>query len=266
MYISKSNLKRSLGKVDPDEALIQSLKAENFRSLMSDEEIADVAQAKTFFQSIDRLLLSFNTIKNEDKYEFLYEGGAPAYHISKDCKKLNASWSNHPIPSEIKERGHDCVKSFRKMISQYLKDGGQLDDEGLWIAIRAEFQIPDNGLARVSIENSGLSDFESVLYSKNIEALKDILNKTCTEMLGFNRSEEPYRSIYNMRHFNEKKIKKLNLNASVEKKELAFMFADLKRKLKMTIIETLKKDNDFDKIEESVLIRLGFVRCRTCFP
>lgn len=69
-----------------------------------------------------------------------------------------------------------------------------------------------------------------------------------------------------MRYFDPLKIKRMTKYSSDEEREIAQQFSELKAKLIIALIETYKKENNFDQnqIEENLLINLGFHKCSAC--
>ena len=75
-----------------------------------------------------------------------------------------------------------------------------------------------------------------------------------------------HRKIYEMRYFDPLKIKRMTKYSSDEEREIAQQFSELKAKLIIALIESYKKENNFDQnqIEENLLINLGFHKCSAC--
>ena len=46
-----------------------------------------------------------------DTYTYVYDGKHPSYHSTPNCPRLNAKYENFEIPSDIREKGADVVKS-----------------------------------------------------------------------------------------------------------------------------------------------------------
>ena len=59
-------------------------------------------------------------IVNIDTREYVRKEYPPAYHISRECERLNSDFHNYLIPKEIKERGDDEIKKYRAWFKEFL--------------------------------------------------------------------------------------------------------------------------------------------------
>ncbi|MDM1771208.1 MULTISPECIES: hypothetical protein [Acinetobacter] len=174
---------------------------------------------------------------------------------------------NYYVPKEVKDRGVEEVKRFRKFIWDSIKmDNLHLGHPALTVALKAEFKIVDTNFGRVEKNNSGVVEFGDELENTNLEYINHALDTVYSELLVFKDTSDIHKKIYNMRYFDPKKIKRLTKFSSPEEKEIAEQFAELKAKLIIALVESYKKENDFDQnaVEEDLLIQLGFHKCSAC--
>ena len=267
MYISQSNLNRIINRIQDENPHLDDLYHADIQFCLSNAETNFLAKAKTFFISVDRLSLMFDPIEIKDNLSFIFAAQAPAYHLSNECQRLNSNWFNYYVPTEVKDRGVQEVLRFRKFISDSIKrDNLYLGHPALTIALKAEFKILDTNFGRVEKNNSGVVEFGDELEKANLEYITHALDTVYSELLAFKDLSDIHKKIYNMRYFDPKKIKRLTKFASPEEKEIAEKFAELKAKLIIALVESYKKENDFDQnmVEEDLLIQLGFHKCSAC--
>lgn len=265
MYISNANLKRIMNQVDEEELPLDSLYISDLKFCLSEAELIFLGKAKVFFQKINRLKMMFSPVKAEDKKIYIFEGKLPCYHISASCENLKSDWVNYYLPESIRAKGAAQVDRFRVFVGDHLRSKGSISDPDLWIAIQAQFEIKDENLGKITKENSGVSDFSLLLEGKSFEYIDMVTAKIYEELDGFKLLSLTHRKIYDTRYFSPSKIKNMYKNRSSEEMEVAVMLADLKAKLMLSLVELYKKESNFDGIEESVLVELGFRKCLTCF-
>lgn len=267
MYISQANLNRIINRVRGENPHLDNLYHADIQFCLSNVETNFLCKAKTFFISSNRLSLMFDPIEITDNLSFIIASQAPAYHLSNQCQRLKSNWFNYYVPKEVQNRGVQEVLRFRKFISDSIKrDNFYLGHPALTIALKAEFKIVDTNFGRVEKNNSGIVAFGDELEKANLEYITHALDTVYGELLVFKDQSNIHKKIYDMRYFDPKKIKRLTKFSSPEEKEIAEQFAELKAKLIIALVESYKKENDFDQnmVEEDLLIRLGFHKCSAC--
>lgn len=267
MYISQSNLNRVINRVKGENLYLGDLYNADIQFCLSNAETGFLGKAKTFFLSADRLSLMFDPIEITDNLSFIFASQTPAYHLSNQCQRLNSNWFNYYVPIEVRNRGVQEVLRFRKFISESIKrDNLYLGHPALTIALKAEFKILDTNFGRVEKNNSGVVAFGDELEKANLEYITYALDTIYKELSVFKDQSNIHKKIYDMRYFDPNKIKRLTKFSSPEEKEIAEQFAELKAKLIIALVESYKKENDFDQnmVEEDLLIQLGFHKCSAC--
>ncbi len=268
MYISKSNLNKIVNQVEEDPVYLDHLYQFDLQFCLSNAETHFLTKAKTFFMSSNRLQLMFNEIEPSENLIFIFENSTPAYHLNSQCKRLNSNWVNYYLPDDVRKKGIAEIRRFRKFIYDSIKrENLQLGDPALTLSLKAEFKISDLNFGRVEKINSGVVSFSAELEKANLAYIKHASDTVYAELLAFKENSDIHRKIYNMRYFDPSKIKRLTKFSSEEERKIAEQFAELKAKLIIALIETYKKENDFDqdKIEEDLLLTLGFHKCSYCF-
>lgn len=267
MYISKSNLNKLLDSVQGDPEHLDNLYHSDLRFCLSNAESDFLIKAKTFFVSSNRLALMFDPIVPKDNLRYIFPAQAPAYHLNSECSRLKSNWVNYRIPQEIEARGAAEILKFRKYILDSIKqDNLTLEHPALIHALRVQFQITDPTFGRVSKDNSGSVEFGETLEQANLTYIQHALDTVYAELLTFKDASDIHRKIYEMRYFDPLKIKRMTKYSSDEEREIAQQFSELKAKLIIALIESYKKENNFDQnqIEENLLINLGFHKCSAC--
>lgn len=91
--------------------------------------------------------------KPTDTYRYVYEGFAPAYHLTTDCPRLNADYSNFEIPEEIRTQGKESVQEFRRWF-EGVKELLLRDPEAFVMRLHLRWGIVTNPKA-LKADNSG---------------------------------------------------------------------------------------------------------------
>lgn len=74
---------------------------------LNKKDITELLFVKLFLESPVEALEIYQPIINRDTYKFVFEGGHPAYHKSKECDKLILTYVNYWLPPEILRRAKD---------------------------------------------------------------------------------------------------------------------------------------------------------------
>lgn len=181
-YITKSNANKIISGVD--------LKAVEFSGILYKRPVY-------FFNELERnrLLAFYNFYKNpglftqkyqkiesKDNFEFLWEGGMPAYHKDNSCEKIHSSFRNFRIPEKIRNQGHDAVLKFKKLAKEANKNNVLNENSAAFMeSMRIEFNEPYlSEIEPVKYDNSGQDFIENI-------RLEELENKIDELFIGVNK-------------------------------------------------------------------------------
>jgi hypothetical protein len=265
-YITASNLKNILFSSDLKNL---NLKGEVYHipiyffsfyetnSLLAIKEL--LINPERYFNTI------YNPYKGIDTFNYIYEGNNSAYHENLECPRLQSDYMNFEIPSDIKEKGPETVKKFRKWFEE-VKDlidkpdafGARLQLEwGINTNIKS---IKRKNGGSVEMENFSLETLEKTIDNLIKEAgryyYKSPKNKAILSIF----SKETYIA-YNNKPINNPMFPDNEIKNLLKEYDLLF-----KKPLKKYLIEYYRlKFNPDIKMEGYLLEALGFNYCRTCY-
>lgn len=199
-----------------------------------------------------------------DTYTLIYEGQHPSYHKMPTCPRLNARYENFKIPTEIKERGIEEVREFRRWFEtvKHLKsDVFVMRLKNRWGIITNPEAFSRDNSGTTEIENLTIEDLEKRIDAKIKAAGKFFYEKEFNQIILRKFSKytflayrpEPIEN--NDTTFSDEEIKELLKNYDDE----------FKKPLKRMLIEYYRiKHNPEIEMEGQILEQLGFSPCALC--
>ena len=203
----------------------------------------------------------------EDTLTYVYEGKKPSYHEYCCCPRLCSDYQNFEIPPDIKRKGPNEVKKFRKWFET--QKHHLIKKPDLFVFnLELDWKIRTNPRA-INRDNSGYVKFENM----KIEDLKERIDRKIKAAGWFYYKNEKNTAI----------LKKFSKIAHLWKKEdaiygndtgysdedvkefLKYYDKQFKMPLKADLIEYYRlKLNPEIKMKGLILKRLGFKACAHC--
>lgn len=264
MYITRSNLNRLIHAQKQVGSFTYTISLEQ---CLSQVELDFLNKAGLFFQQHHTLQLSYVSLElRPPNPNLVFPPSVPTYHKGRGCTALHRDYKNYYIPDEIKERGPDAVRAFKQFMFDSRRDGVLEGSDAFNISANTHFKLK-SPIQKIQIKNSGSEQFNSDLTSMSISILDAYTASIYQEILQFPSASPIHKKIYDLRYFEPNKIKNIMRNSNQEEKDLAQDFSELKAKLILAVVEMHLRESgfDLDKVEESVLMQLGFKKCGFCF-
>lgn len=104
VFITAFNSKRILKQFDIENSKLNELITEVEFKWFHQYEVKHLLALKYLYSDINKFLMMYDRIKNQDTLTYFEEGNKPAYHKSFTCHKLNSSYNNFRFTKEMKER------------------------------------------------------------------------------------------------------------------------------------------------------------------
>jgi len=157
-YITNSNLKRIIGKIDLTKSKLEGTLFRRPIYFLSRFETQELLATKEFFLDPSKFVNEYykKLIVKRDS-QMIFNKKTTSYHSDSDCVRLNSDYSNYKIPDEILQRGDVVVEQFRLWFIQniyLLESGEQAKVQALQERCRLKFGLKELPLL-VHYENSG---------------------------------------------------------------------------------------------------------------
>lgn len=217
-------------------------------------------------------------IVREDKLQFVFEGGKPAFHCDAACERLNSNYVNFEIPEALKSRARDqggldnemkFVQEFRVWFKKYMHLIKEDKKEEFVKTLDARFNytIDPKG---IEIGNSG-HDVKENLDLPQLEQRIDELIRQAGKFYKDNPDKQQILKRFSKYawYFSRPHVEIKNNDTDLSDEELkAFLNQydhNFKTPLKALLIEYYRILHNPDlKFEGRLLEALGFQKCRNC--
>ena len=210
----------------------------------------------------------YRTIKKpSDTLKYVQPEISPAYHEAEDCERLHSPLERVVIPEEIRERGENAVREFRKwwLEHAYLKDS---NPEAFVMRLNLHFKVDVHDFEIEEVANSGIHTFEehsitelNKEISTELESLSEWANENLDRTKIFKRfahlsylgdTDKPIWS--NSTEYSDERIKEVLRYVHPRKMKIVQLLKD-------SYILTYNPDLQFKK---NLLEELGFIPCSQC--
>lgn len=206
---------------------------------------------------------AFKKIEVKDNLEYVFEGNAPAYHLTKECPRLNADYENFEIPMSIREQGRERVAEFRKWFSDN-RALLQRDEQAFKMRLYSKWSI--QSLPVVRHQNRGNTEFSEDSIHGIERRIDDLLRKAGT-LYRENKDvlSQYYRLTYLGADTRPLEGNKTGRTDEEVKKILQEFESNVKNPVKRLIITWYNASlNPTLNVSDGILSQLGFVPCRHC--
>lgn len=173
-YITVTNSKKLLRKLD----------LKKFEDLLGDVYKKDIyffsKREKSMLIGIRELLKDpenfvvefYNPVKVIDTFKYIFEEQQPAYHVDSLCERLQSNFQNFELPEEIKAKGEEEIKDFRKWFKQ---NSYTLEKPDVFfMRLKARWGIETNPKA-IEYINSGADDISNLNLEELENKIDDLL-------------------------------------------------------------------------------------------
>lgn len=207
-------------------------------------------------------------VVTKDNFNYIFEGGKPAYHKVFTCDRLNSDYQNFKIPDQIKEKGREAVVEFRQWFKQ---NSHLMEKPDVFIErIRLKYKIVLN-IMEVGRDNSGVE----ILDNYDLEALEKRIDNLINEAGAYFKNSTAEKQEI-LRRF-QKLTFLAYRNGEIHSNNTRFSDDVLKNFLKQYDIHFKKpimelllhyyrvKLNPNLIFEDNLLDQLGFSKCTKCY-
>lgn len=269
VYITFANSLRMKYYIDKEK--IRVLKGEIYKTKIeyfSKYEVGSLLAIQEFFKNPEYFIKNFyKPVKYIDTFKFVWEGGFPAYHINRNCNKLNKEYENYEIPMDIISKGKDEIIKFRKWFNKNIDLLKKPDIFAM--KLHLVFGIITNP-ANINVPNSGSTN----IFNYNLSEIENEIDKILISADNYYQKNEKTKTILlknAYRAFIYKKKKPITDNVTEYSEEEIFRILEefdinFKTPLFKLLIEYYKlKLNPELKFIDSLLDQIGFKPCSTCY-
>lgn len=204
----------------------------------------------------------------KDDYIYTSPPKAPAYHENLDCPLLHSDYKNFIIPEEIRNRGPEKVREFRKWFST-IQDLFEKDAPAFQMRLQAKWGILVS-LSEIEKSNSGVVEVKNQSLEELIAKISELLDQAKKYINSSPENKQmlsPYHQKYAYLGLREDPLEKNNTPYPDEylKEKMEYFEKSFKRPIKNLLLEyyrmTFNPDLQFDgKLLEGV----GFTGCSQC--
>lgn len=268
-FITKSNSFRIISKINLKEApeISEDVYDKPIYFLNSLEK-KTLIHFKNFLKSPSNFIKDYyKPIEVRDNFMYVYEGGRPSYHLTRDCSKLKSDYKNYAIPKQIRDMGNEKIKEFRKWFKSniYLIDK---PNDVFQMRIQNRFGIKIS-LSELNHENSGVIKINNL----NLNELENKINSYLFESAQyFKKASQEKKDIIRkyQKHtylaYNNKEFEnKTRFSDDVIRRFLMEYDKNFKLPTKELLKEYYRvKYNPQLKFEGDLLEQLGFKLCNVC--
>lgn len=172
-YITKSTYKSILFNWDIEESKVSHRRI--YKSpiyMFNNKEEHELRVLQEILENSDDFFqFAYKKQTSVDTYNYVNEGKTPRYHLKIDCPFLKSDYENFEIPNEIKEKGKESVKEFRKWFKSveelFRKNKGAFAER-----LRAKYGILVS-IKSITKDNSGVTIKENY----NVNELEEDIDK-----------------------------------------------------------------------------------------
>lgn len=268
VYITKSNAKRILEKLDLRGRTFTGILYEKPIYMFNNHELRQLLAYKTFMQSPNSFVTCvYKQIELEDTYQYIYEGNAPAYHERMDCERLTSDLQNFHIPDVITLKGKGEVIKFRRWFIDNI-DVFRNNPEAFQMRMFTAFGIKVH-LSEITRKNTGMFERENL----SLEEVKVILDKLIKNAGCYYYANSKNTAI--LRKYGKRTFL-AHMNEPLPDNDTGFSDEEVKKFLieyeneyKFPIIKYLReyyriRFNPKLSIDSKILDALGFRPCKAC--
>lgn len=273
VFITQANARKIEGGVDREKLKKLYLEDLYHMSLwmLSKKEQQWLASLKMLYQNseffIQEFYCSVQAEKRRDSDWVYVSDAGPAYHISRDCEKLNSTYINYQIPPEICHRGNPEKEKFRV----WFKENKSLleHDPNLFSKrLEATFALRNPPhIEEFKAANSGVEIFENV----DLENFDKTIQEQIENMKNFYDKNKSVLSEYGIRSYSvlkeHEKQNNSEIKSSLKDEEINILrrWQDQKEQLKSNFRLYLKlRFNPDLSFSRGLLDQLGFHCCKEC--
>ncbi len=191
VFITTFNSKRILRQFDIENSTLNELITEIEFKWFHEYEVKHLLALKNLYIDINKFLMMYDRIKNQDTLTYFEEGNKPAYHKSLTCQKLNSSFNNFRFTKEMKERKiENEVREWYK--EQKKKYNIEIKKDRDIIISNCKLKFKLNELPEfISYDNSG---YEKII-NYSLEEIKKILNNAISRTNYYYQSNNEIKEI-----------------------------------------------------------------------
>ena len=281
-FITKSNLDSILKKIDYDKITVTDEGIYHKKIfILGTREKKEILGLKLLLEDTEVFILEYYDAHiSTDNLQFIYEGGAPAYHCDYQCEKLSSQYKNFRIPEIIKERakekgGEELVEKEVKRFRKWFNENRDLLDSNpqLFLNRLAATWFVDVPLNEIERKNSGIEYVENIDLRRLGNIIDNILNAASKF---YNGSTEEKKKI--LRRFGTAAYYHSKAGIEIDReyletlseKEVKDFLKDYEQKIKIPLRQALKdyhrvKINPNLTFEGLLLDKLNFKKCSFCY-
>lgn len=246
-----------------DEQLSKLLSKPELEFLTSTKLVLETIEESYALLEVEFSQLQIKRSRLPANARWIYLGGAPAYHQSKDCPRLHQDYFNFEIPSELPEsRIAEYRKFFIENISLLHEDA-----ERFYVRVSMPFNLKTSQVRSVKHDNSGYDQMRNSTF--NVDIATNNIRSHIAEMIEYKNSDPERCKIIQSNGFATHKAmdyKTMKKYIELDGEHPIKTWHQLKQHLKTLlfdhIIATTNPELSFNK---TVLDAAGFIPCKECY-
>jgi hypothetical protein len=173
-YITTSNALRVLREIDINKVEVSGKLYKRDIKIFSQKDVKRfLILNQLYSKPAEFLLFKYERISVVDTFQYVYEGGQPAYHLHLDCSKLNSTFNNFKIPREIQSAGSAKVQEFRQWFTQ----NRHLTDRPDVFIMKLKLKYGNLITEEISYDNSGVTDIDNMKLEELEQAIDELLDE-----------------------------------------------------------------------------------------
>jgi hypothetical protein len=227
------------------------------QKILSTPELALLEAYKEVLADLEESLAIYEKIIKRDTHKYVYEGIAPAYHISHECERLKSDFVNYEIPKII-EGNFDEITKFRQVFRDNVKTikDGKADLARLRINIAMGWDINYPSISDVDFKNSD----SEIFINDDLSDIEHQISKIMFDADVFRNSDPEISHTIDKLGYGTHKRKE-----SSDPDHPLYRWHNYKTELKHLIQTYFRvKLNPNLKFEGRILEELGFRPCSFC--
>lgn len=265
VFITAFNSKRILKQFDIENSKLNELITEVEFKWFHQYEVKHLLALKYLYSDINKFLMMYDRIKNQDTLTYFEEGNKPAYHKSFTCHKLNSSFNNFRFTKEMKERKiENEVREWYK--EQKKKYNIEIENDRDKIISNCKLRFKLNEIPEfISFDNSSYDKISNYSFLE----INDKLNVLINEVNDYYNSSTKVKDILDK--FGSQVFLEDNKSVGIEKVpkeyhvEINYFLKKFKSKIAYWLGEYYRVAfNKNIEFKASILEEIGFRECSTC--
>lgn len=265
VFITTFNSKRILKQFDIKNSLLNELITEIEFKWFHEYEVKHLLALKSLYIDINKFLMMYDRIENQDTLTYFEEGNKPSYHKSINCERLHSPFNNFAFTKEMK------IKGIEENVREWYKE--QKRKYNIEIEKDREIII-SNCLLRFKLTevpqfvNYDNSNYEKII-NYSLEEIESFLNNAIKRANYFYQSNNEIKEMLDkfgsQVYLEDYKIKGIDIVPVQSRYIIEDFVRNYKSKVAYWLGEYYRiRFNRNIEFNGQILEKIGFQECSTC--